>query len=68
MCQYYAHAYTCKHLTYSFARYCPSAGLVQRPCAVRDVWHTIGMDAACDECFVWFPDQAVVPRPRRRLM
>ena len=63
MCQYYAHDYACKHRTYTFARFCQPASLIQKPCRRRDVWQSIRMDEACDECLMWFPDKfACLPR------
>jgi hypothetical protein len=64
MCQYYAHAFTCKHLSYTFARFCTPASLIQKPCGQRQVWHTIPPDDACDECITWFPDKFPLKRPR----
>lgn len=57
MCKYYAHAFICQHTTFTFAQYCTSASFVQKPCEQRQIWHTIGLDEACDECQMWFPDQ-----------
>lgn len=62
MCQYYMHSYLCKHTSYSFARFCDKANLVQNPCGSKQVWHTIRMDDACDECLMCFPDKCY-PRP-----
>ncbi|KAF4779799.1 hypothetical protein HER10_EVM0006785 [Colletotrichum scovillei] len=64
MCQYYAHAFTCKHLSFTFARFCQPASLIQKPCTKRQVWQTIGLDDACEECLTWFPDQYPCRRPR----
>ncbi|KAK1657190.1 hypothetical protein BDP55DRAFT_699130 [Colletotrichum godetiae] len=64
MCQYYAHAFMCKHLSFTFARFCQPASLIQKPCAKRQVWQTIGLDDACEECLAWFPDQYPCWRPR----
>jgi hypothetical protein len=50
MCHYYAHNYTCKHVTYVLAKYCPSANLVQTPCGKKDVWQSIRMEEECEEC------------------
>ncbi|KAL2888708.1 hypothetical protein HOO65_030209 [Ceratocystis lukuohia] len=63
MCQYYAHQFVCKHKSLSFARYCERAGLIQTPCQDRSIWQTIGMDNACEECIMYFPDKF----PRRRM-
>jgi hypothetical protein len=58
MCKYYAHAFACKHMTFSFARFCTPASFTQRPCATRTIWHTIALDdEACDECRAWFPER-----------
>ncbi|EFQ28054.1 uncharacterized protein GLRG_03198 [Colletotrichum graminicola M1.001] len=57
MCQYYAHAFTCKHLSFTFARFCQPASLIQKPCAKRQVWQTISLDDACEDCLMWFPDR-----------
>ncbi|KAK8017513.1 hypothetical protein PG993_013839 [Apiospora rasikravindrae] len=64
MCKYYAHAFVCQHTTFTFARYCTAANFTQKPCEQRQIWHTIGLDEACDECQMWFPDQygSVMPR------
>jgi len=53
MCSYYAHAFDCKHVSLSFARFCRSASLIQTACARREVWHTIHMGHSCDECRGW---------------
>ena len=58
MCQYYAHAFPCKHTSYSFARFCRAANMIQTPCAERQVWHTLRMDEACDNCKTWYPEKA----------
>jgi hypothetical protein len=50
MCHYYAHQYTCKHVTHVLAKYCPSANLVQTPCGKKDVWQSIRMEEECDDC------------------
>jgi hypothetical protein len=50
MCHYYAHHYTCKHVTHVLAKYCPSANLVQTPCGKKDVWQSIRMEEECEEC------------------
>ena len=57
MCQYYAHAFLCKHLTFTFARFCQPASLIQKPCGKRQIWQTIRMDEGCEECRLWFPDK-----------
>jgi len=54
MCKYYAHDFKCKHTSYSFARFCRDANLIQTPCADRDVWQTIRMDDPCEQCKPWF--------------
>ncbi|ROT43151.1 hypothetical protein SODALDRAFT_375364 [Sodiomyces alkalinus F11] len=64
MCQYYAHVFVCKHLTFAFARFCHPASLIQKPCSKRQIWHTIHLEEACDECIMWFPDK--FPAKRRR--
>ncbi|WYZ38922.1 hypothetical protein EsH8_III_000836 [Colletotrichum jinshuiense] len=64
MCQYYAHAFTCKHHSFTFARFCQPASLIQKPCAKRQVWQTIRLDDACEECLTWFPDRYPCRRPR----
>ncbi|KAK7954996.1 hypothetical protein PG988_015690 [Apiospora saccharicola] len=68
MCKYYAHAFVCQHTTFTFARYCTSANFTQKPCEQRQIWHTIGLDEACDECQMWFPDQygSVMPRSKTK--
>ncbi|KAK3956085.1 hypothetical protein QBC32DRAFT_203738 [Pseudoneurospora amorphoporcata] len=50
MCQYYAHAFTCKHVSLTFARFCPSASMIQTRCGEREIWQTIRMAESCDEC------------------
>lgn len=50
MCQYYAHAFTCKHVSLSFARFCPSASMIQTRCGERQIWQTIRMAESCEEC------------------
>lgn len=57
MCQYYAHAFACKHVHFTFARFCTTANFRQTPCDGRQIWHTIGLSAPCDECAMWFPDR-----------
>lgn len=64
MCEYYAHAFICKHVTFTFARFCGPANLIQTPCSRRKVWHTFRMDQPCEECWTWFPDR-VYGGPRR---
>ncbi|KAK8001962.1 hypothetical protein PG991_014184 [Apiospora marii] len=68
MCKYYAHAFVCQHTTFTFARYCTTANFTQKPCEQRQIWHTIGLDEACDECQMWFPDQygSVMPRSKTK--
>ncbi|KAK1754695.1 hypothetical protein QBC47DRAFT_403106 [Echria macrotheca] len=58
MCQYYAHAFLCKHTQYTFARFCRDANMIQTPCGDRAVWQTIQMHEACDDCKVWLGDSA----------
>lgn len=53
MCRYYAHVFSCKHVTLSFARFCKPASLIQTPCGRQDVWHTIHMGESCDDCRGW---------------
>ncbi|KXX79050.1 hypothetical protein MMYC01_204453 [Madurella mycetomatis] len=50
MCRYYAHAFTCKHVTFSFARFCDPASMIQNPCGERHIWQTIPLDEPCDDC------------------
>lgn len=57
MCKYYAHAFACTHVHFTFARFCTPANFTQTPCGRRQIWHTIGMAAPCDECAMWFPDR-----------
>ena len=50
MCQYYAHVHRCKHVSYHFARFCKTGGLIQTPCpGRRQIWATLALDEACDE-------------------
>jgi hypothetical protein len=62
MCQYYAHLFTCKHQTLTFARFCRQANLIQTPCPKREVWQTIKMDGGCEECAMWFPEKFAAPQ------
>ncbi|KAK4113737.1 hypothetical protein N656DRAFT_707011 [Canariomyces notabilis] len=50
MCLYYAHAFSCKHMTFSFARFCGPASMIQTPCGERRIWQTIPLDELCDDC------------------
>lgn len=52
MCHWYAHQYTCKHVTYALGKYCPRAGLVQTPCKKKTLWQTIRMGEECEDCAV----------------
>lgn len=53
MCRYYAHAFDCKHVSLTFARFCKPASLIQTPCGRHEVWHTIHMGDSCDDCRGW---------------
>lgn len=57
MCQYYAHTFRCQHQTFTFAKFCKAASLIQTPCSRRKVWHNIDMEGPCEDCWVWFPDR-----------
>ena len=59
MCKYYAHAFLCKHTSLSFACFCRNASLIQTPCADRDIWQTIRMEEACDDCKAWYDTSAI---------
>lgn len=61
MCKYYAHAFACSHVHFTFARFCTPANFTQTPCNRRQIWHTIGLAAPCDECAMWFPDRKWPP-------
>ncbi|KAF2998403.1 hypothetical protein E8E14_004200 [Neopestalotiopsis sp. 37M] len=61
MCKYYAHAFSCKHMSFTFARFCNPASFTQTPCDKRTIWHTIGLEEACDECQIWCPDKCPPP-------
>lgn len=50
MCQWYAHHYKCKHVTYALGKYCSSAALLQTPCKNKTIWQTIRMGVDCEEC------------------
>jgi hypothetical protein len=50
MCHWYAHQYTCKHTTYALGKYCSSGSLVQTPCKIKNIWQTIRMGEACEDC------------------
>jgi hypothetical protein len=52
MCHYYKHLYTCSHMTHAFAKYCSAAGLVQTECKKKNIWQTIKMGEACEDCGV----------------
>ncbi|KAK0670499.1 hypothetical protein QBC41DRAFT_207685, partial [Cercophora samala] len=50
MCKYYAHAFLCKHITFSFATFCDPASMIQTRCGERSIWQTIRMEEYCDDC------------------
>lgn len=50
MCYWYAHEYTCKHVTYALGKYCSTAGLVQTPCKKKNIWQRIRMGEDCEDC------------------
>ncbi|KAK4457774.1 hypothetical protein QBC42DRAFT_187732 [Cladorrhinum samala] len=50
MCSYYAHAFSCNHVTFSFARFCDPSWLIQTRCGDRHIWQTISMDESCEDC------------------
>ncbi|KAF3770705.1 hypothetical protein M406DRAFT_32521, partial [Cryphonectria parasitica EP155] len=50
MCEYYAHTFRCRHQTFSFAKFCNSASLIQTPCADKTIWASIDMNGPCEEC------------------
>lgn len=52
MCQWYAHVYSCKHVTYALGKYCTSGGLVQTPCQKKSIWQTIRMGEDCEDCAI----------------
>jgi hypothetical protein len=52
MCYWYAHQYTCKHVTYALGKYCTRGGLVQTPCKKKNIWQTIRMGEECEDCAV----------------
>ncbi len=31
--------------------------VIQTPCGKRQIWHTISLDEACEECRLWFPER-----------
>lgn len=62
MCKYYAHSFACKHTSFTFARFCRDANMIQTPCGARDVWTTIRMDEACGECKTYGFAQPQSPR------
>jgi hypothetical protein len=57
MCHWYAHQYTCKHTAYALGKYCGSGGFVQTPCKTKNIWQTIRMGEACEDCGV--PEEKV---------
>jgi len=50
MCKFYAHTHPCGHTKTVFAAFCPSAALVQRPCAGGEIWATVKMEMDCTAC------------------
>ena len=50
MCKFYAHTHPCGHTKTVFAAFCPSAALVQRPCAGGEIWATVKMETDCAAC------------------
>lgn len=51
MCKYYAHTHPCGHTKTVFAAFCPSAALVQRPCAAGgEIWATVKVEVDCAVC------------------
>jgi len=61
MCYWYAHIYSCKHVTYALGKYCTSAGLVQTPCKKKSIWQNIRMSEDCEDCAV--PEARTVTEP-----
>lgn len=64
MCEYYAHAFQCKHQTLTFARFCKPASLVQTPCARKDIWASLDVTGPCEGCWMWFPGRVYGTRHR----
>ncbi len=52
MCHWYAHEYTCKHVTFALGKYCSAAGLVQTPCKKKNIWQRIRMGEDCEDCAI----------------
>jgi hypothetical protein len=52
MCKFYAHTHPCGHTKTVFAAFCPSAALVQRPCAGGEIWATVKIETDCATCGV----------------
>jgi len=50
MCYWYAHLFSCSHVSYALGKYCSSGGLVQTPCEKRDIWQTIRICEDCEAC------------------
>jgi hypothetical protein len=50
MCKFYAHTHPCGHTKTVFAAFCPSAALVQRPCAGGEIWATVKIETDCAAC------------------
>jgi hypothetical protein len=50
MCKFYAYTHPCGHTKTVFAAFCPSAALVQRPCAGGEIWATVKMETDCPAC------------------
>ncbi|KAH8891362.1 hypothetical protein GQ53DRAFT_648882 [Thozetella sp. PMI_491] len=64
MCKYYAHAYVCKHVAYILADLCQPAARIQTPCGDIQIWQTIRLDIACDECKSHLPERSWRKLPR----
>ncbi len=43
--------------SFILADFCPPAGRIQTPCGAVQVWQTIKLEDACDECRAYFPDK-----------
>ncbi|KAK4645655.1 hypothetical protein QC762_203405 [Podospora pseudocomata] len=66
MCKYYAHAFLCKHITFSFATFCDPASMIQTRCGERSIWQTIRMEEYCDDCKAYYPAPSSSAHSSRR--
>jgi hypothetical protein len=60
MCHYYAHLYSCTHTHYALGKFCTAGNLLQTPCKKKNIWQTIRMGEACEDCGD-LPEEKSVP-------